>query len=333
MSGLSAEAEMKKNSLSSSDLGHKALGMFQKYNTVIVLIVLLVISSLISDVFLTERNIFNLLRQLSGIGIISMGVLLVILIGGIDLSVGSILALGSVLSAYFLTNQSWPWPVSVLVTILAGALIGSLSGYLVSKRRIASFIATLAIMTIARGLSYIISKGAPIRSDNQIMTEYIGNGFIFSIPIPAILMFIVFAITLFILRFTVLGRMITAIGSNEAAVTYSGVNVVPYKLLVFMISGGFAALAGIISTARTGVGSPLVGVGIELDAIAAVVVGGASLNGGKGTALNTLIGVLIIGVIGNIMNLLDVPAYPQQVIKGFIIIFAVLFQGAKQKNS
>lgn len=332
MSGVSTEAEIKKNSPSSSEIGQKAVVSFQKYYIVIVLCILLIISSVISDVFLTERNIFNLLRQLSGIGIISMGVLLVVLIGGIDLSVGSILALGSVLSAYFLTNQSWPWWISIVVTILVGALAGSFSGYLVSKRRIASFIATLALMTIVRGLSYIISKGAPIRSDNQIMTDYIGNGFIFSIPIPAVLMFIVFAITLFILRFTVLGRMLTAIGNNEAAVTYSGINVAPYKMIVFTISGAFAALAGIISTARTGVGSPLVGVGIELDAIAAVVVGGASLNGGKGTALNTLIGVLIIGMIGNIMNLLDVPAYPQQVIKGFIIIFAVLFQGAKSKK-
>jgi ribose transport system permease protein len=307
-----------------------AVSLFQKYNSVIILLALVIVSSQISDVFFTELNIFNLLRQLSGIGIISMGVLLVILIGGIDLSVGSILALGSVLSAYFLTYQLWPWPISILATILIGALIGSLSGYLVSKRRIAAFVATLALMTIARGLAYIISKGAPISTNNPVITDYIGNGYIFSVPIPVILMLIVFTLTMVILRYTVLGRLITAIGSNETAISYSGVNVVPYKILVFSISGGFAALAGIISTARTGVGSPLVGVGIELDAIAAVVVGGASLNGGKGTALNTLIGVLIIGLIGNIMNLLDVPAYPQQVIKGIIIIFAVLFQNTKK---
>lgn len=176
----------------------------------------------------------------------------------------------------------------------------------------------------------MISKGAPVSTNNSILTDYIGNGFMFGIPIPAILMIIVFAFTVFLLRFTVAGRMITAIGSNEAAVTYSGVRTAPYKLLVFTISGAFAALAGIISTARTGVGSPLVGIGIELDAIAAVVVGGASLSGGRGTALNTLIGVLIIGMIGNIMNLLDVPAYPQQVIKGIIIIIAVMLQGVRR---
>jgi len=318
---------------STSEALRRIVGWIQKYNVVLVFLILLLVSSSISDVFFTERNLMNLLRQLSGVGIISMGVLLVIMVGGIDLSVGSVLALGSVLSAFTLTGHAMPLPAALAVTVLAGAMAGGLSGYLVSMRGVAAFIATLAVMTIARGVSFIVSKGAPIPIDNAIMIDYIGNGYILNVPIPVVLLFLAFAATLFLLRYTVWGRMVTAIGSNEAAVAYAGVRVAPYKFAVFVVSGCFAALAGIVSTARTGVGSPLVGVGIELDAIAAVVVGGASLNGGKGTALNTLLGVFIIGMIGNIMNLLNVPAYPQQVIKGCIIILAVLVQGMKPKHA
>jgi ribose transport system permease protein len=297
-----------------------------KFNTIFIFVVLLVISSAASDAFLTERNIFNLLRQISGVGIVSMGMLLVILTGGIDLSVGSLLALASVLSAYFLSSMSLPF--SLALTVAVGIGLGSVSGYLVAARRVAPFVATLALMTIARGLAYIISKGAPIllTESGDHLKEF-GAGYLFRIPLPVILMFGVFGAVYLILKYTVFGRLVIATGSNETAVMLSGIRVWIYKFLVYSISGGLAAIAGIISTSRTGVGSPIVGAGLELDAIAAVVIGGASLRGGKGTALNTLLGIFILGMIGNIMNLENVPAYPQQVIKGLIIIFAVLLQG------
>jgi ribose transport system permease protein len=300
------------------------------YNTAFIFMVLLIVSSAASDAFFTERNIFNLLRQVSGVGIISMGMLLVILTAGIDLSVGSVLALAGVLSAYFLKSMSLPF--SLILTVLAGIALGSVSGYLVAVRRVAPFVATLAMMTIARGLAYIVSKGAPIllAESGEPLREF-GRGFLLRVPLPVLLMFAVFGAIYLVSKYTVFGRLVIAIGSNETAVTLSGIRVWIYKFLVYSISGGLAAIAGIISTSRTGVGSPKPGVGLELDAIAAVVIGGASLAGGKGTAFNTLLGVFILGMIGNIMNLENVSAYHQQVIKGLIIIFAVLLQGIQRR--
>lgn len=309
----------------------KAINFLLKYNTIFIFVLLLIASSIVSDVFFTRTNIFNLLRQMAGIGIISMGMLLVILTGGIDLSVGSMMALASVLSAYFLFSMSLP--LSIFLTILVCVLLCSVSGFLVSNRRIAPFVVTLAMMTIARGLAYIISKGAPILlpESGQALRNF-GGAYLLTIPQPVILMFLVFIIILLILKYTAFGRLVVAIGSNETAARLSGVRVGVYKFLVYSISGGLAAIAGIISTSRVHVGSAQVGVGWELDAIAAVVIGGARLSGGKGTALNTLLGVFILGMIGNIMNLEEVPAYHQQVIKGLIIIFAVLLQGIQRRS-
>lgn len=308
----------------------RAVNTLLKYNTVFIFVVLLVVSSAASDAFFTERNIFNLLRQVSGVGIVSMGMLLVILTGGIDLSVGSVLAIASVLSAYLLSSMSLPF--SLILTVAVGIGLGGVSGYLVAVRRVAPFVATLAMMTIARGLAYIISKGAPILlTESGGRLKEFGVGYLFRVPLPVILMFAVFCAIYLILKYTVFGRLVIAIGSNETAVTLSGIRVWIYKFMVYSIAGGLAAIAGIISTSRTGVGSPIVGAGLELDAIAAVVIGGASLRGGKGTAFNTLLGIFILGMIGNIMNLENVPAYPQQVIKGLIIIFAVLLQGFQRR--
>ncbi|WHH58510.1 ABC transporter permease [Petroclostridium sp. X23] len=301
----------------------KIINWLLEYNSVIIFIILAVVSSIISKSFFTERNIFNLLRQMSGLGIISMGMLMVILTSGIDLSVGSIVALSSVLSAYF--ALSMPLPAAIALTILMGVVFGVFSGYLVSVKKLAPFVVTLAAMTIARGFAFIISKGAPIMVEQEGLTSF-GADYFLRVPYPVYLMFAIFIAILIILRYTVFGRMIIAIGSNEVAVRLSGIRVTYYKLMVYVFSGAFSAIAGIISTSRTGVGSPLVGDGFELDAIAAVVIGGASLNGGKGSALNTFLGVLILGMIGNIMNLMNVPAYPQQVIKGLIIIIAVILQ-------
>jgi ribose transport system permease protein len=307
----------------------KIIEFLLKYNTLLIFIVLIIASSFISDVFFTSRNITNLLRQVSGIGIVSLGMLLVIITGGIDLSVGSIVAFAGVLSAYFLLSM--PFSIGIGLTILTGFLIGSVSGYLVSVRRMAPFIATLALMTIVRGLGFIISKGTPIilEDSGQILKDF-GSNYFLGIPNPVMLMFFVFILVFFILKYTVFGRLIIAIGSNEESVRLSGINVWIYKFSVYSICGGFAAIAGIISTSRTGVGSPILGIGLELDAIAAVVIGGASLKGGKGSAVNTLLGIIILGMIGNILNLMNVPGYPQQVIKGLIIIFAVLLQGIKR---
>jgi len=296
-----------------------------KYNTVFIFLIMLVVSALVSDVFFTSSNLFNLIRQVTPVGIISMGMLLVILTGGIDLSVGSVVAMAGVLCALF--TKTLPLPIAIIASLACGLLVGSLSGYLVSVHKMAPFIATLALMSIVRGLGFIFSKGAPILvNENASALSDFGSGSFLGFPNPAFVLLIVFAITAVLLKYNVFGRIVIAIGSNEEAVRLSGIKVSAYKFSVYAIAGGLSAVAGIITTARTAVGSPVMGVGMELDVIATVVIGGASLSGGKGSAVDTLLGVLILGMIGNIMNLLNIPAYSQQVIKGLIIIFAVLLQ-------
>ncbi|CCO61522.1 Ribose transport system permease protein rbsC [Vibrio nigripulchritudo] len=297
----------------------------QKWGTPMILVLLLIFASSQSDVFLTERNIMNVLRQIAGIGLLSIGMLFVILTRGIDLSVGSIAALGSVLSAMFVEHMA-PG-TSVVVTVLIGATCGLVSGVLIAHLKLPPFVTTLAMMTIVRGLALIFSEGQPIvmGEPGQLLTQF-GSGYLFGVPLPVILMLTLFLIAGGILTYTRFGRLVTAIGSNSEAVRLSGIRVNRYVVSVYVISGGLAALAGIISTSRTGVGSATIGVAAELDAIAAVVIGGASLMGGRGTALNTLIGCLILGVIANLMNLAKVPGYHQQVFMGLIIVIAMLLQ-------
>lgn len=301
----------------------QALLVLMEYNTVIIFVVMLILAASLSDVFFTRTNIFNLLRQVSALAGMGLGMLLVILTGGIDLSVGSVAALASVMVAWFVGDTGL-WP-AILLTLVVGSACGAVSGYLIAARHMAPFVATLAMMTIARGFAFIVSKGSPIIVEDHRLANF-GSAYFMGVPSPVFVMLAIFALVAFLLRYTVFGRLVTAIGSNEKAVRLAGIRTGWYKFAVYCISGAFCAIAGIISTSRTGVGSPIVQTGAELDAIAAVVIGGASLSGGKGTALHTLLGVLILGIIGNIMNLMNVPSYPQQVVKGVIIIFAVLLQ-------
>ncbi|WP_405296468.1 ABC transporter permease [Algibacter sp. Ld11] len=297
-----------------------------KHNTIFIFILLVVFSALISDVFFTSTNLSNLLKQVSGIGIISIGMLLVILTGGIDLSVGSMVALLAVTFAILVNVVVLP--LAIVLTIVIGFALGSIAGYLVAFQKMAPFVATLALMTIARGLGFIYSKGSPITfktPGGEFMSNFANNSTL-GIPNIAIVFFLIVILAMVMLRYNVFGRLIIAIGSNEEASRLSGIKVNKYKFLVYAISGALAATAAVIVASRTNLGSPNMGMAWELDAIAAVVIGGASLNGGKGTAINTLMGVLILGLIGNILNLLNVPSYPQQVVKGAIIIFAVLLQ-------
>ena len=302
-----------------------------KHNTIFIFILLVIFSAFISDVFFTSVNLSNLLKQVSGIGIISIGMLLVILTGGIDLSVGSMVALLAVIFAILVNTVILP--LAILLTIIIGFSLGSIAGYLVAFQKMAPFVATLALMTIARGLGFIYSKGSPITfktPGGEFMSNFANNSTL-GIPNIAIVFFLIVIFAMVMLRYNVFGRLIIAIGSNEEASRLSGIKVNKYKFLVYAISGALAATAAVIVASRTNLGSPNMGMAWELDAIAAVVIGGASLNGGKGTAINTLMGVLILGLIGNILNLLNVPSYPQQVVKGAIIIFAVLLQRFERK--
>ncbi len=302
-----------------------------KHITLIIFFLLLVVSAMTSSVFLSERNIMNLLRQVTPNGLASLGMLFIILTGGIDLSVGSILALASVVCA--LAAPQYSAAMCIAFSILVGAAMGAFHGILVAGRNIAPFVATLCGMTIARGLAFIYSNAAPIRLPQSavFLQDFSVNSYL-GLPGPVLVLVIVFLLCWFTLKMTSFGRLVVAIGSNETAVRLAGIRTGWYKFWVYVICGASCGMAGVISVTRTNIGSANAGLGLELDAIAAAVIGGASLAGGYGSAVHTLLGVLILGMIGNIMNLTGIPSYQQQVTKGLIIAAAVLLQSIKKRD-
>lgn len=304
-----------------------------KFQSIIGLVVFSLIVSLINERFLTSGNILNVLRQTSINSIIAAGMSFVIITGGIDLSVGSTLALsGAVAATLFAMGIN---PVFALLGALAvGAGIGFINGIAIAKGKLQPFIVTLATMTIFRGATMVFTDGKPISAGfekNSEVLAYIGNGYLFGVPFPIILMIVVFAIGFFILTQTTFGRYVYALGGNEDATKLSGVNTDRVKILVYTISGFLAAVAGIIITARLSSAQPTAGSGYELDAIAAVVLGGTSLAGGVGSILGTVTGALIIGVLNNALNLMNVSSYYQLLAKGVVILIAVLID-RKSKN-
>lgn len=299
-----------------------AIHFFNEYNTILIFVLMLIISSFVSSSFFSVGNLTNLLKQNAGMGIVSLGMLMVIMTGGIDLSVGAILTLGNIVFAYTLA-KGMGLPIAVLAAVGVGLLCGLVSGYIVAYQKVAAFVVTLAIMQIAKGFAYIISGGASIRIQSDSYLTF-SKSYIAGLPTQFYIMIIIFIVIFLIFKFTSYGRLVLATGSNEEAVRLSGIKTNMYRMSVYAISGVFSAIAGIIVCGRTGVGSPLVGDGTEMDAIASCVIAGASLNGGNGSVVKTLFGVFTLGLISNIMNLLKVPAYPQLVIKGIIILVAVL---------
>ncbi len=289
----------------------------------LTLIILLIIFSILSSNFLTVGNMMNLLRQIAINGLIAVGMTMVITTGGIDLSVGSILGLSAMVSAFLMVN-GLPAIFAILICLLLGMLLGAVNGYIISKYKLQAFIVTLATMTTFRGMTYVISDGKPISniSQNAFFT-FIGKGDILGIPIPIFIFFIIFGIAYIIMNKTVFGRNIYATGGNEKAAELSGVNVEKTHIKVYVISGFLAALAGLILISRLNSAQPTLGDGYELDAIAAVVIGGTSLTGGRGKISGTLIGILILGVISNGLNIIGVSSFYQEIVKGLIILIAV----------
>jgi ribose transport system permease protein len=325
---------MMKLSLGKAKAGHAGngerklrhwLAITRRFNTVAILAILVILASIVSADFFTAANLANISRQVAGIGVMSVGMLLVVLTGGIDLSVGSVSALGSVISALLI--PSCGLSASITISLLTGAACGMISGTLIAWFRLTPFVVTLAMMTAARGFALIMSDGSPIIIDDsgQSLLNF-GRESYLGVPDPTLVMLAAFLLGAIVLNYTRQGRVLRAIGSNEEAVRLSGVPVARHVLGAYVVSGMLAALAGVISTSRAGVGAPTVGAGDELTVIAGVVIGGASLSGGKGGSVNTLMGVLILGVIANIMNLANVPGYHQQVVMGAIIVIAVLSQ-------
>lgn len=297
-----------------------------KYKSLIGLVLLIAVVSILNPSFLSSKNIFNILRQTSVNAIIAAGMTFVILTGGIDLSVGSILAIsGAVCASLLASGQNIV--VAIIAAILVGAFVGFLNGFVIAKGKLQPFIATLATMTILRGLTLVFTDGKPITlgsNDLAIKFGNIGGGMIFGIPTPAIIMLVVFAVCAYVLHNTKMGRYNYALGSNEEATKLSGLSTDKIKIWVYTISGILASIAGIIITSRLYSAQPTAGTGYELDAIAAVVLGGTKLAGGKGKISGTIIGALIIGVLSNALNILDVSSYYQMMVKGIVILIAVL---------
>ena len=298
----------------------------RRYQSIIGLIIFSVIIALMNDRFMTISNVMNILRQTSINSIIAAGMTFVILTGGIDLSVGSTLAISGAMAASLIGSGMNP-VLAVIVALAIGAGVGMLNGFVISKGKLQPFIVTLATMTVFRGATLVFTDGKPISTGYEANAELysqIGNGYIGAVPIPIIIMILVFAIGYYVLTGTTIGRYVYALGGNEEATKLSGVNTDRIKIFVYGMSGFFAALAGIIITARLSSAQPTAGQGYELDAIAAVVLGGTSLAGGLGSIMGTVVGALIIGILNNALNLMNVSSYYQLLAKGVVILIAVL---------
>lgn len=295
------------------------------------LIIFAVIVSVLNPRFLTHANILNVLRQTSINSIIAIGMTLVILTGGIDLSVGSILAFcGAVMAS--LLNAGHNPILAFIVTLALGLVFRFFNGFLVSKMKLQAFIVTLVTMTFLRGATLVFTEGKPITvDDGGLLFENIGGGYLFDIPIPIYIMIALFVAGHYLLMHTKFGRYTYAIGGNEEATKLSGINVDKVKMWVYGLCGMLSALAGVILTSRLYSAQPTAGSGYELDAIAAVVLGGTSLAGGVGRVTGTALGALIIGVLGNALNLLNVSSYYQMMIKAIVILIAVLIDRKSNK--
>ncbi len=303
--------------------------ILQKIGPLIGLLLIVVIISIMSPNFLTLNNLLNVLRQVSINALIAFGMTFVILTGGIDLSVGSILALTGAVTAGMMASGMDPL-LAMLLGLLLGAVLGAINGIIISKGKVAPFIATLATMTIYRGLTLVYTEGRPVSGLGDSQTFILlGKGYFFGIPVPVITMAIAFGVLYFILKKTTFGRRVYAVGGNEEASRLSGIKVDRIKIYVYSLTGLLSALAALILTSRLNSAQPTAGDMFELDAIAAVVLGGTSLTGGRGWIVGTLIGALIIGVLNNGLNLIGVSSFFQQVVKGAVILFAVLLDRKK----
>ncbi|MDF2950765.1 MAG: ribose transporter permease [Anaerocolumna sp.] len=297
-------------------------------NTYFILLLMFIISSFLSDTFLTSMNLRNIALQQSGPILVAIGMLFVVLTGGIDLSVGSIMAVGASVAA-ILIRDGMNFIPAILIAMCVGMMFGIFTGFMVAYGKFQGFVASLATMTIARGTAFVFTNGTPIKLADGTLNNIVKKEFMFPIIIIAAIIVIIFAL---VQKFTGWGRIVIAIGSNSTAVQLAGIRTKHYLLSVYAISGILSALAGVFIAARASTGSATVGMGQELDAIAACVIGGASLAGGKGFVVKTVAGAFVLALIGNIMNLMAVPSYPQDIIKGFIIIAAVLLQIVTNKS-
>lgn len=297
-------------------------GWLRRYGLPLALLLICGGLSLATPNFLTAQNLIIVLRQISINGMLAVGVTFVLLTGGVDLSLGSVLALSGVIAAHFAHPGDWPLFVPVLVGVLVGGACGGTNALVVTRGGVPPFIATLGMMTVARGLALVASGGKPVSNLSKPFC-YLGGGDVLGIPVPVAILVAVAAVTYVMLRHMRAGRHLYAVGGNEAAARASGLHVGRIKCFAYVACGALAGLAGVVLAARITTGQPNAGIAYELDAIAAAVIGGTSLAGGVGGVGGTVLGALLMGVINNGLDLLNVPSYYQQIVKGLIIVGAV----------
>lgn len=316
--------------------------LLTRFQSFIALLILCIALSLLSNKFLTIENGWNVLRQISVNVCISVGMTLVVLTAGIDLSVGSILAFSGAVAAGLLKNGI-PWPAhdlfigftllgTIVAALIVGAALGFFNGWMITRFKVPPFVATLAMLTIARGLTMLWTKGYPISSLGSKF-DFIGSGWLLGIPVLVWISAVTVILAVVLVRKTPLGRYIYAIGGNEQAARLSGIHINRVKIIVYTIGGILAAVGGIMVTSRLDSAQPNAGTNYELDSIAAVVIGGTSLSGGRGTIMGTVLGAIIIGVLNNGLVLLDVSPFWQQVIKGLVILLSVIVDKMNSKEA
>jgi len=298
----------------------------------LVLVVLVITFAAANNRFLSSNNLFTVARQVSMYGIASIGMTFVILIGGIDLSTGSIITIVNVVCAYLMVKMGFSMVTAILCALLMASVIGLINGLMVAQFKMPAIIATFATQIIFEGAAYLLSGGTPIFGFDARF-KVIGQGYVGPVPVPVIIMAVCFLIGGFILNKTYFGRYFYAVGGNEEASKLSGISVKAIKTLIYSLSGLFAGLAGIVMLSRTSSAQPTAGKGFEFDVITCVVLGGVSVNGGYGKISNVVAGVLIIGVLTNGMVLMNVSTYMQMVIKGLVLILAVGFDSMQSKQS
>jgi putative xylitol transport system permease protein len=307
--------------------------MMSRYGIVIAMGLIALILSFSTDDFLTAGNLTNVLRQVSINGILAVGMTFVILTGGIDLSIGSLLALAGMVGASLVVGVDAHAPITaVLVAIVVGTSLGACNGILIAWVRLPAFVVTLGMLSAVRGLTLIYSRGMPI-SNLSPGFKFLGQGIAWGVPVPVLLFAATVLAAWIVLRYTIYGRRIYAVGGNIRSARTCGINASGIIFSVYVLMGAMSALAGLILTARTTAALPQAGVAYELDAIAAVVIGGTSLSGGVGSVVLTVVGVLIIGLLNNGLDLLGISSYYQQVIKGLMIVAAVLIDKARHADA
>lgn len=306
-----------------------ATNLFKKYGIVVAFLLVCAVIAILSPAFLTGRNILNVVKQISMIGVVATGMTFVILQGDIDLSVGSVAALAGVIATGLIVNNGMSLFFAIAAALLVSIILGISVGLVVTKARVHSFVVTLGMLSVARGLTMVYTDGYPISGLSDAF-RFIGGGSIWVIPLPVIIFIVLMGIAFFVLTKTPYGRYVYSIGGNTEASRLSGINVDLCRIASFAICSMTAAVAGIILASRVSSGQPTAAEGWELDGIAAVVIGGTSMSGGRGGIVGTLIGALFIGVLRNGLNLLQVSTFYQKIFIGVLIVLAVVIDSARK---